>query len=227
MVSSEYKLINKNFSWWKFSSLLVGLLMISQSSLRAQEKDMATWINAGFEYKVKPAFAVSAGLEWRTKDELDMTDRLGMNVGATYTLLPFLKVGAGYEVHYRNRGADGWKFRHRYHADGTLSTSLQRIKLSLRERFQHTFDANNDEFRLRSRFKVAYNVPSSNLEPYVSVEMYNGLNSGEHFDVKRMRYRGGVQLPFFTHWKVDLFYCRQWEEEQRTNILGVACNYSF
>lgn len=36
-------------------------------SLRAQEKDFATWANAGFEYKLKPAFTVSGGLEWRTR----------------------------------------------------------------------------------------------------------------------------------------------------------------
>lgn len=36
-------------------------------SLRAQEKDFATWANAGFEYKLKPALTVSGGLEWRTR----------------------------------------------------------------------------------------------------------------------------------------------------------------
>ncbi len=30
------------------------------------------------------------------------------------------------------------------------------------------------------------------------VEMYNGLNRGERFDVQRMRYRGGVVLPLFS-----------------------------
>ena len=212
----------------KYAVWLAGLLITFQSSLHAQEKDeLATWINAGFQYQVKPAFAVSAGLEWRTKDELDMTDRVGLDVGATYALLSFLKVGAGYEVHYRNREADGWKFRHRYHIDGTLSTSLQRIKFSLRERLQHTFDASSDEFRLRSRFKLAYDVPSSKLEPYVSVEMYNDLNRGRCFDIKRMRYRSGVVLPFFTRWEVDLFYCRQWEQDKQKNILGVSAEYSF
>ncbi len=50
--------------------LPIVLWVVSSFSLRAQEKDFATWANAGFEYKLKPAFTVSGGLEWRTKDDL-------------------------------------------------------------------------------------------------------------------------------------------------------------
>ena len=110
--------------------LLISLLGVSSFSLRAQEKDFATWANAGFEYKLKPAFTVSGGLEWRTKDDLGKTDRWGLKVGGSYKLLPFLKLGAGYETHYRNRGADGWKFRHRYRLEGTLSARVQRVCVS-------------------------------------------------------------------------------------------------
>lgn len=162
------------------------------------------------------------------KDDLGKTDRWGLDVGGAYSVLPFLKVAAGYEIHYRNRGEASWKFRHRYHFDGTLSTRVQRLKVSLRERFQHTFDSSGDEFRWRSRVKLAYDIPKCKIEPYASVEMYNGLNRGERFDVQRMRYRGGVVLPLFSDcWEADVFYCRQWESKARKNIVGVACTYSF
>ena len=180
--------------------LPIVLWVVSSFSLRAQEKDFATWANAGFEYKLKPAFTVSGGLEWRTKDDLGKTDRWGLKVGGSYKLLPFLKLGAGYETHYRNRGADG---------------------------FQHTFDGHRDEFRLRSRAKFAYDIPKCKLEPYASAEMYNGLNKTEHFGVKRMRYRGGITLPLSERWEVDIFYCRQWEKDKRKDIVGVECVYSF
>ncbi|MDY4602396.1 MAG: DUF2490 domain-containing protein, partial [Bacteroides uniformis] len=161
------------------------------------------------------------------KDDLGKTDRWGLKVGGSYKLLPFLKLGAGYETHYRNRGADGWKFRHRYRLEGTLSARVQRVKLSLRERFQHTFDGHTDELRLRSRAKVAYDIPKCKVEPYASAEMYNGLNRTEHFGVKRMRYRGGITLPLSERWEVDIFYCRQWEKDKRKDIVGVECVYSF
>ena len=50
--------------------LSVFLLFVSSFLLHAQKKDFTTWTNLGFEYKLKPAFAVSAALEWRTKDDL-------------------------------------------------------------------------------------------------------------------------------------------------------------
>ena len=173
--------------------LPIVLWVVSSFSLRAQEKDFATWANAGFEYKLKPAFTVSGGLEWRTKDDLGKTDRWG----------------------------------HRYRLEGTLSARVQRVKLSLRERFQHTFDGHRDEFRLRSRAKFAYDIPKCKLEPYASAEMYNGLNKTEHFGVKRMRYRGGITLPLSERWEADIFYCRQWEKDKRKDIVGVECVYSF
>lgn len=207
--------------------LFIVLIGMSQFSLQAQDKDFATWANVGFEYKVKPAFAISGGLEWRTKDNLGKTDRLGLEVGGVYTVLPFLKLGGGYEMHYRNRRDAGWKLRHRYHIDGTVSTRLQQIKLSLRERFQANAAGDKSNPRLRSRLRLAYELQNSKIEPYVSVEFYNSLARAEHFELKRMRYRGGITLPLSSRWEADVFYCRQWEENERKNIVGVECSYRF
>lgn len=192
-----------------------------------QTKDFATWMSFDVEHKLNSKVELSGGLEWRTKDDLNKTDRFGFKVGGSYKLLPFLKLGAGYELHDQNKGDDGWKLRHRYHFDGSLSTRLSRFKLSLRERFQHTFNGHYDEFRLRSRFKLAYDWQEFDCEPYASVEMYNGLGHREDFDVKRMRYRGGVNVAIAKHWDADLFYCRQWEAHKRKDIIGIECTYSF
>lgn len=203
------------------------LLAVGGVRLHAQDADYTTWTKVGVEHEVLPVLTVSGNLEWRTKDNVGMTDRWGLDVGGSYKVLPFLKAGAGYEVHYRNRGAEGWKFRHRYHFDGTLSGRVQRFKLSLRERFQHTFNREEKEFRLRSRLKVAYDIARCKLEPYVSVEMYNGLGRGEDFEVARMRYRAGLSFPLGERWEAEAFYCRQWERDASKNIFGVECVYSF
>ena len=204
--------------------LLVVLISLSQYPLRAQ--DFSTWANVGASYEVAPAFAVTGGLEWRTMDNLGKTDRLGLEVGGVYTVLPFLKFGMGYEMHYRNR-VGGWKFRHRYHVDGTVSVGVQQVKISLRERFQANAAGDKSNPRLRSRLKLAYELRNSKIEPYVSVEMYNSLARAEHFDVKRMRYRGRIALPLSSRWEADVFYCRQAEKEDDRNIVGIECNYKF
>lgn len=140
-----------------------------------------------------------------------------------------MKVGAGYDVHFRNKGEDGWNFRHRYYADGTLSVKWMRIKFALRERFQQTWDKKDEiELRFRSRLKLSYDIRHNKVEPYISVEMYNGLGRGEDFDVMRMLYRGGLTIPLFSdHWEADIYYCRQWEADTRKNIFGIDCVYKF
>lgn len=61
--------------------LPIVLWVVSSFSLRAQEKDFATWANAGFEYKLKPAFTVSGGLEWRTRMIWERQTGGGLKVG--------------------------------------------------------------------------------------------------------------------------------------------------
>lgn len=205
--------------------LLVVLISLSQHPLRAQ--DFSTWANVGASYEVAPAFAVTGGLEWRTMDNLGRTDRLGLEVGGIYTVLPFLKFGVGYEMHYRNRVDAGWKLRHRYYIDGTVSTRVQQVKISLRERFQAYAAGDKSNPRLRSRLTLAYELRNSKIEPYASVEMYNSLARAEHFDVKRMRYRGGIALPLSLRWEADVFYCWQSAKGDDRNIVGIECNYKF
>ncbi len=217
--------MNKNFLVKALGLLFIGLTSLMA---RAQDADYTTWLKMGVEYEVNPRLSISGGWEWRTKNDLHATDRMGWDVAAKYELLPFLKLGGGYEIHYRNRGEEGWKFRHRYHADGTLSTRWMRLKIALRERFQHTWDREETELRLRSRLKLAYDIRHCKIEPYASVEMYNGLQSGEKFDIVRMRYRSGLTLPLFSdRWEADVFYCRQWEHDGKKNIFGIDCVYKF
>lgn len=216
--------MNRNRKWIGIFLLLWGLAC----AVHAQKADYTTWAKMGIEYGINDRLDLVSGLEWRTEDHLRATDRLGLDAGLKYALLSFLKLGGGYEIHYRNRGEDGWKFRHRYHADVTLSARWMRMKFALRERFQHTWDDVENELRLRSRFKLSYDIPRCKVEPYASVEMYNSLHRDEEFDVVRMRYRAGFTLPLFSkNWEADVFYCRQKEDDGRKNIFGVDCVYKF
>lgn len=212
---------------WIVTCIVWILGAINIGEIKAQEADYTTWTKMGVKYEALPALTFSGNLEWRTKDHISMTDRWGLDAGVSYKMFSFLKLGGGYEIHYRNRGDEGWKFRHRYHFDGTFSGRILRFKLSLRERFQHTFDKEEKEFRLRSRLKLAYDIPCCKLEPYVSVEMYNGLGQGEHFELARMRYRAGLNFPLAKQWEAETFYCRQWEQDGKKNIFGVECVYKF
>lgn len=111
-------------------------------------------------------------MELRTKDDLNKWDRWGLTVGGDYRAYSFLKLGVAYETHLRDLGDSGWKFRHRYHLSATVSFRYQWLKVSLRERFQQTFDSGDAETRLRSRLKLSYAPTKGIVSPYFSVELY-------------------------------------------------------
>ena len=96
MIYFEVIMIKKTSCVWNFYKLLVAVLFIAPVSLYAQDRDFTTWASTGFKYKVKPAFTLSGKLEWRTKDDLNKTDRWGLDVGGSYSVLPFLKVAMSF-----------------------------------------------------------------------------------------------------------------------------------
>ena len=195
--------MNKKLCFCLCMALLAAFVM--PEKLRAQRPDFTTWLNVGAEYELKKSgFTLESGLEWRTKDHFRQTDRVGWNVDGSYQLLPWLKVGMGYELHLRNLDEEDWGFRHRYKLQATLSARVwSRLKVSLREKFQHTLDGDEEnELRLRTRLKLAYDVP-------------------------RSRYRGGLEFPVIGRWEGELFYIYQDELDKSKHVLGVGCVYKF
>ena len=139
-----------------FVVLCVGLLAFCLPPLQAQDSDFVTWNKMKARHDVSSKVELYGDVEMRTRDALDEIDRWGFGVGTSVLLLPFLKAEGGYEYHYRNRGEDGWKSRHRYHAGVSFTLKKRQWAFTLRERFQHTFDGRGaDEFRLRTRLKAA------------------------------------------------------------------------
>lgn len=213
------------------SRFLFVLLVCSvlTSLVRAQSDDFNTWTNFKVNHKIDSRFSVSGGVELRTEDNLNALDRWGVVVGGGYRACPFLDLSVGYETHYRNLGEEGWKFRHRYHLGATFNTRYHWLKVSLRERFQQTFDRGDTESVLRSRLKLAYAPSRGIVSPYFSLELYQSLDDDAPFwRAKRMRYRPGVELTVAKVWKLDIFYCYEHRRHGTgKNIAGVECTFSF
>lgn len=206
--------------------MFIAVFAANLSLLRAQDSDFVTWNKMKVRHNVSSRAELSGDVEMRTRDALDEIDRWGFGLGTGVRLLPFLKAEAGYELHYRNRGEDGWKIRHRYYAGASGTLNAGRWTFSLRERLQHTFaERGTDEFRLRTRLEAAYKINS--WSPYVSVEQYHSLNKGELFHAARFRARGGVEAKLSSNWTADIFYCYQHEWDEDKHIIGWELVYKF
>ena len=189
----------------------------------AQSDDFNTWTKFKVNYKIDSRFSVSGDLELRMKDDVSRLDRWGLTVGGSYRPCSFLNLGVGYETHLRNF----WKLRHRYHISATANFRYQWLKVSLRERFQQTFDRGDSETRLRSRLKLSYAPTKGIVSPYFSVEIYQSLDDTSFWRADRMRYRPGVEIALAKRWSLDAFYCYQYASSQGRHIAGIEVGYSF
>lgn len=203
--------------------LLFGIV----SSVYAQDDDFTTWTKFKVNHKIDSRFSVSGDVELRTKDDMNKWDRWGLTVGGDYRAYSFLKLGVAYETHLCDLGDSGWKFRHRYHLSATASFRYQWLKVSLRERFQQTFDSGDAKTRLRSRLKLSYAPTKGIVSPYFSVELYQSLDDAPFWRAARMRYRPGIELNLAKRWSLDAFYCYQYEPSKGKHIAGIEVGYSF
>lgn len=192
---------------------------------QAQDSDFSIWSKVGAKHKVTKDFALGGNIEFRTKEQLKEIDRWAAVINGSYRLLPALKLDGGYELHYRYRNEKGWKIRQRYNVGVTGEVRHSWLKLSLRERYQHTWDQEKTEFHLRSLLKMAYAPRKGNISPYVSLELYNKLNDG--FDLSRTRYQAGAEWEVSSQWEMELYYLYQSESDRKKHILGIECTYSF
>lgn len=207
--------------------ILLCCVFCAIATASAQSDDFTTWTLFKVNYKVDPRFSILSNIEFRTKDDVSRTDRWGFALGGEYRANSFLKFDAGYEIHQRNLGDSEWKPRHRYNLGATASFRYQWLKVSLRERFQQTFDRGDSETRLRSRLKLAYAPKKGIVSPYFSVEIYQSLDDASFWRADRMRYRPGVEVDLAEHWSLDAFYCYQHEDLKSKHIVGVEVGFSF
>ena len=176
----------------------------------AQSDDFNTWTKFKVNHKIDSRFSVSGDLELRMKDDVSRLDRWGLTVGGSYRPCSFLNL--------RNLGDSDWKLRHRYHISATANFRYQWLKVSLRERFQQTFDRGDSETRLRSRLKLSYAPTKGIVSPYFSVEIYQSLDDTSFWRADRMRYRPGVEIALAKRWSLDAFYCYQYASSQGRHI---------
>ncbi|WP_455587429.1 DUF2490 domain-containing protein [Bacteroides sp.] len=210
----------------RIGGLIILLINYGFSTSYAQD-DFTTWTSMKVSHEPISGLAVVGKLELRTQDSMKSFDRWGAALETNYRILSFLKIEAGYEIHYRDRGDEGWKFRHRYRIGATGSVKWQQFNFSLREYFQQTFDEGELESRLRSRLKIAYEPDKWKVSPYFSTELYQAIGDAAFWDVMRMRYRPGVEFELSKKWNLDLFYCYQYEPDKSKHIVGVECRFTF
>lgn len=248
---------------------IIGCLLGLTTTSLAQGNDFGMWYELGAEKKLSKKWSVGLDGEFRTRNNTRTADRWSAGINAEYKIVKGLKASAGYSFLYDNiieevtwnSSGDAkkwtpsyWGARHRLNLSLTGSVSLNRLSLSLRERWQYTyspesadrkyvFNYNADDVVsgydmeavkgkakhvLRSRLQAEYDFPNWKFDPTASVEMFNDKNG-----IAKMRYQLGIDYKIKKQHIFSLTYRYQKisgdddDREANSHIIGLGYKFKF
>ena len=224
----------------------------------ADDAGLVASIEASHKFTKK----LSAGLEteFRSRNDFRTADRVSIGGDVSYKVLSWLKASAGYtllidnnreEITYQNDGVSYnnwrpsyWGLRHRFNVSLTASRKIQRVEVSLRERWQYTYrpskmidnfdfdegDWEDHEVRgkgknvLRSRLQLEWDIPKCKFDPFASVEFHTTR------ELEKTRFIMGVEHSLKKKHNFKLYYRGQVSgssDEPNIHMLGLGYAYKF
>ena len=237
----------------KFAALL--MFAISMPTFADSEGGLILGLEA--EKKINKRLDISMEADMRTRNNFKTMDRWGVGLGASYKLLNWLKADAGYKFldynfHenitykpnglYNNWRPSYWGVRHRFNVMLTGSYKVQRVELSLRERWQYTyrpskmidnFDFDEGEWEdhevkgkgknvLRSRLQLDWDIPKCKFDPYASVEFHTSKK------LDKTRIIAGVNYALKKKHNFKLYYRYQLTNgDPNIHMLGMGYSFKF
>ncbi len=197
----------------KPGAFLLLLMLAGTTAVWAQETDLSTWLSVEVTKDITKKIGLEFEEEVRIFNDFGEIDRFSSSLGGTWSVMKYLKASAGYAWLYNHNVKNAyWEHRHRVYAQLTGKADWGRFAFSLRERFQSTaYDQSRKGFNytprryLRSRLKVAYNIPKNKAEPYLSAEFHRQLNNPWGNSTDNYRYTLGVDFPLNKTLDLDTF----------------------
>ena len=242
-------------------ALIVLLLCAAVLPLQSRADDSGLIVGAEASHKIKKGLNVDLSTEFRSRNSFRTADRVSLGASISYKLLLWLKTSGGYEllidnnreeityqddgVEYNNWRPSYWGVRHRFNVTLTGSYKVQRVELSLRERWQYTYrpgkmidnfdfdegEWENHEVRgkgknvLRSRLQLEWDIPKCKYDPYASVEFHTTR------ELEKTRFIVGVDHTIKKTHNFKLYYRYQRvhgdSDEPNIHLLGLGYTYKF
>ena len=206
----------------KFFLVFCWLLALGYFPLKAQDGvDWSSWTSVVVNHKFNNSLRVMSKAQVRSRDNFSAFERFFINAGLGYKVLPNWEVKCVLAYHRRSSVSKGSFNAYRYHLGSEAFWRKGDFRIRWRERFQHTFAFGDGEMIVRSRLMFDYNIPSTILVPYFSIETFNDLEDNDFFKAERIRYMPGLRINLTNMYSLSVFYCRQDDVITKTNIAGV------
>ena len=193
----------------------------------AQEEDFQSWSTITLKQKVSQKFDFYLRSTVRYRENSSIISKAFIDLKIKYKIKKNMSFAFGY------RDIHSWNYRlnrqntERFYTDIVLRKKIDRYVFFVRNRLQKQGELNNYNNVFRQRFKLAYNIKGTKLEPAVSTEYFYHLTR----QLNKLRHSIVLSYPLSKKIDFDLGYRFQHEiniaRPKNLFILDAKLNYSF
>ena len=193
----------------------------------AQEEDFQSWSTITLKQKVSKKFDFYLRSTVRYRENSSIISKAFIDLKIKYKIKKNMSFAFGY------RDIHSWSYRlsrqntERFYTDIVLRKKIDRYVFFVRNRLQKQGELNNYNNVFRQRFKLAYNIKGTKLEPAVSTEYFYHLTR----QLNKLRHSIVLSYPLSKKIDFDLGYRFQHEiniaRPKNLFILDAKLNYSF
>lgn len=201
---------------------------IAQDDVRVEtvetvvDPDVRARVDVDFNIPITDDFSFTINNEIRFKNDISRFDRNYLLGSLNYEVCDYFSASAGYIfMSFLTQGQvwydAHWEYRHRVFVDLKGQIEAGDWKFSLTERPLVNIRAWGPdpdvlpkyEWIIRSKFKVDYEIPRTDLTPFFFTELSNTLNTGNYGGgpfVDRLRFSLGLNWEFTDNFDMELYY---------------------
>jgi hypothetical protein len=181
-------------------TFLVSCFLISSGKVHGQQKDFQFWPSVKVNVEVVRNLKLHLEEEIRFRENSTLISREINDIGASYRLNNYMKVGIFYRLEADWKNADEYAWRNGIYSDLSLRYEINRFTIGYRIRVQSSrVEINSNEANLfnairhRHKLGVAYNIKGIPLSPFAEFELF--ANTGKN-NQALSDYRTWIGLDF-------------------------------
>ena len=190
--------------------------------LIAQEQDFQQWSKIGVSYDFNKDISVSFDQAFRFRENASLADVTFSNLSLKYDLIKKWSVAIGYRYITDFDLSQNISNSYRIYTDVNYSKKKKRWRIKNRFRYQYQ----EENFILRDKIFLKYNIRKTPLEPFTTFELFF-----KDSEFKKWRYSLGVSHPFLKEFDINTFYRIQQSfntnNTKQLHILGFGMKYKF
>ena len=188
--------------------------------LIAQEQDFQQWSKIGVYYDFNKDLSVSLDQAFRFRENASTADVTFSNLSLKYDLIKKWSVAVGYRYITDFDFSQNTFISQLIYTDINYSKKKKRWRIKNRFRYQYK----EENFSLRDKIFLSYNIRKTPLEPFTTFELFF-----KDSEFKKWRYTLGVSHPFLKEFDINVFYRLQQSintnNAKQLHILGLGVEY--